>query len=768
MSPLDRRRSIAVLVIAALVGVATLALGALGFENHRALRHHAQTDLRSELERTSNVLALSLELPLWNFDRLQVNDLLDGVMDNRDVLAVVVRQPDVSSARGVAVYARARDRNWAPVASTLDPAPRTAAAATAEPVQARDVVRGDNQLGTLTLVGTTRFMQQRLQSSLMRLLLEIAAVDLSLVLSLYLLLSRIVLTPLAEVEAFARDVSLGQRGGVPERRRREFHGELESLRASLERTFELLDTRYTRLRESEEMLRASEAKYRLLAEHVGDVIWVLGEDERLVYVSPSVEQLRGFRPEVVLTQTLEQMLTPDSLARLRRYLAEPPRKAGDAPALLELVQTRAAGDTVGVEVTLLPMFDERGERAGVLGCARDISERRRAARQREELEQQVRHAQKLEAIGTLAGGIAHDFNNILAAILSYSEMLLLDLDAESRLKKDVLGIQAAVQRASALVRQILAFSRQTPHEVKAVELSAVVAEALEMLRATLPATTTLRVRIGAAPRVLADPTEMHQVVVNLCTNAWKALPGGAGVVQVSLEAVTLDEDACTRLHGLLPGPHARLTVADDGAGMPAAVLERIFDPFFTTRVEGGGTGLGLAVVHGIVTRSKGAIAVTSELGRGSTFSVFLPLAAAAPAERAPAEELALPGTERVLYVDDERELTETMQRKLGRLGYRVSTLNSGPGAYGVLRASPEAYDLVITDLTMPDLRGDQLARLVRELRPDLPIVICTGSQQDIEPAWVERLGRAALLAKPVALPALTRLIRRLLDGGPLD
>ncbi len=766
MSPHRRQRSIAVLVIAALVGVATLSLGALGFENHRALREHAHTSLRSELERTSNVLALSLELPLWNFDRLEVNDLLDGVMDNRDVLAVVVRQPDVSSARGVAVYARARDRDWASVATTNDVTPRTDVATTTEPVEVRAIVRGDDELGTLTLVGTTRFMQERLQRSLLQLLLEIAAVDLALVLSLYLLLSRIVLTPLAEVEAFARAVSLGEPGGLPEHPRR-FHGELESLRASLERTFELLDTRYTHLRASEEMHRASEAKYRLLAEHVGDVIWVLGEDEKLVYVSPSVEQLRGFRPETVLTQTLEEMLTPDSVARLRGYLAEAPRKAGDAPALLELEQTRAAGDTVWVEVTLLPMFDERGERTGVLGCSRDISERRRAARQREELEQQVRQAQKLEAIGTLAGGIAHDFNNILAAILSYSEMLLLDLAAESPLKKDVLGIQAAVQRASALVRQILAFSRKTPHEVKEIELSAVVAEALDMLRATLPATTTLSVHIGGTAPVLADPTEMHQVVVNLCTNAWKALPGGAGRVDVSLEAVTLDEEACARLHGVMPGRHARLSVTDDGAGMPAAVLERIFDPFFTTRAEGGGTGLGLAVVHGIVTRSNGAIAVTSEVGRGSTFSIVLPFATRAPSERPPAEDSALPGTERVLYVDDERELTETMQRKLGRLGYRVSTLNSGPGAYGVLRAAPEAYDLVITDLTMPDLRGDQLARLVRDLRPDLPIVICTGSQQDIETEWVERLGRAALLPKPVSLPALTRLIRDLLDRDSL-
>jgi PAS domain S-box-containing protein len=763
MSLLRRQRSIAVLVIAALVGVATLSLGALGFENHRALREHAQTSLRSELERTSNVLALSLELPLWNFDRLGVNDLLDGVMDNRDVLAVVVRQPDVSSARGVAVYGRARDGAWAPVATTTDIAPRSDLATEAEPVEMRAIVRGDDRLGTLTLVGTTRFMQERLRKSLIRLLLEIAAVDLLLVLSLYLLLSRIVLTPLAEVEAFARDVSLGKPGGLPEHRRA-FHGELESLRASLERTFELLDTRYTRLRASEEMHRASEAKYRLLAEHIGDVIWVLGEDEKLVYVSPSVEQLRGFRPEAVLTQTLEEMLTPDSVARLRNYLAEPPRKAGDAPTLLELEQTRAAGDTVWVEVTLLPMFDANGERSSVLGCSRDISERRRAAKQREELEQQVRQAQKLEAIGTLAGGIAHDFNNILAAILSYSEMLLLDLDPESPLKKDVLGIQAAVQRASALVRQILAFSRKTPHEVKQIELSAVVAEALDMLRATLPATTTLRVRVGNATPVLADPTEMHQVVVNLCTNAWKALPDGGGRVEVSLDTVTLDEAACARLHGLTPGPHARLTVTDEGAGMPPAVLERIFDPFFTTRADGGGTGLGLAVVHGIVTRSNGAIAVTSEVGRGSTFSIFLPLATRAPSERAPAEDAALPGTERVLYVDDERELTETMQRKLGRLGYRVSTLNSGPGAYGVLRAAPEAYDLVITDLTMPDLRGDQLARLVRDLRSDLPIVIFTGSQQDIDTEWVARLGRAALLAKPVSLPALTHLIRSLLDG----
>jgi PAS domain S-box-containing protein len=756
MTTLRRQQSIAVLVIAALVCVATLALGALGFENHRAFREHSRTRLETELEQTSNELALSLELPLWNFDRLQVNDLLDSVMDNQDVLSVVVSQPDVSSPRGVAVYARARGRDWTPVTTTTLEMPA------GEPRQERAIVHGDDRLGTVTLVGTTRFMQERLKRSLIRLVLEIGAVDLLLVLSLYLLLSQIVLAPLAAVESFARRVSLEQAVDAPTPAGK-FRGELESLRGSLERTFALLDRRYAELRESEGKHRASEAKYRLLAENVGDVIWVLGEDEKLVYVSPSVEQLRGFKPEVALGQTLDQKLTPASAALLRAYLAEPPRKPGEPPTLLELEQTRADGSTVWVEATLLPMFDANGKREATLGVSRDISERKRADKQREELEQQVRQAQKLEAIGTLAGGIAHDFNNILAAIMSYAEMLLLDLPPDSPLRKDADGIQASVQRASALVRQILAFSRKMPHRAQRIELSAVVSEALEMLRATLPTTTSLRIRLATPAPVVADPTEMHQVVVNLCTNAWKAVRGVGGTLEISLEDAMLDSASVSRLHGLEPGRYVRLTVKDDGIGMPPEVLERIFDPFFTTRPEGEGTGLGLAVVHGIVKRNGGAITVTSVVGRGSTFAVYLPQAEGELEAPNAVEDTAVPGTERLLYVDDERDLTETMQRKLSRLGYRVSTSNSSPVAYGTLREAPDAYDLVITDLTMPVLRGDQLARLVRGLRSDLPIVIFTGSQQDVDGGWVERLGRAALLAKPVSLPVLTRLIRRLID-----
>jgi PAS domain S-box-containing protein len=755
--PVRRERSIAVLAIAALVSVATLSLGVLGLENHRVWREHAHASLVTEIEQTSNELALSLALPLWNFDRLQVNDLLDGVMDNRDVLAVVVRQPDVTSLHGVAVYARVRGRDWAAVTTTSDAVPK------GDPRAERAIVHGDTRLGTLTLVGTTRFTDERLNTSLVERVLEIGAVDLLLVLSLYLLLSRIVLRPLAAVEKFARDVSVGESESAA-RPRGNFRGELESLRTSLERTFELLHSRYAELRESEEKHRASEAKYRLLAEHVGDVIWVLGEDEKLTYVSPSVEQLRGFQPEVAREQSLEQMLTPASVARLRGYLAGPPRKAGEAPTMLELEQTRSDGSTVWTEVTLLPMFDANGRREGTLGCSRDVSERKRAEKQREELEQQVRQAQKLEAIGTLAGGIAHDFNNILAAIMSYAEMLLLDLPEESPLRKDAQGIQAAVQRAAALVRQILAFSRKTAHQVRRIELSTVVNEALEMLRATLPTTTALRVALASPTPVVADPTEMHQIVVNLCTNAWKAMRAVGGTLEVSLEEVTLDAEACSRLHGLHPGRHVRLTVKDDGSGMPPEVLERIFDPFFTTRPEGEGTGLGLAVVHGIVKRSGGAITVTSAVGRGSTFSIFLPLAEGTSEAPAPGDGVALGGNERLLYVDDERHLTETMQRNLTRLGYRVTTSNSSPLAFGAIRDAPDAYDLVITDLTMPVLRGDQLARLVRGVRADLPIVIFTGSLQDIKTEWVEKLGSAALLAKPVSLPALTRLIRRMIDG----
>jgi PAS domain S-box-containing protein len=756
VNPVRHERSIAVLAIAALVSVATLSLGALGFENHRALHEHAHAHLVTEIEQTSNELALSLALPLWNYDRLQVNDLLDGVMDNRDVFAVIVRQPDVSSARGVAVYARTRKRDWTPLTVTSDAVPQ------GEPRAERAIVHGETKLGTLLVVGTTHFTEERLRKGVARLVLEIGAVDLLLVLSLYLLLSHIVLRPLAAVEKFARDVSLGESGSAA-RPHGEFRGELESLRTSLERTFQLLHSRYTELRASEEKHRASEAKYRLLAEHVGDVIWVIGEDERLSYVSPSVEQLLGLRPEVVLERTLEQLLVPESLARLRAYLAEPPRKAGEPPAMLELEQTRADASTLWTEVTVLPMFDAAGRREGTLCCSRDVSERKRAEKQREELEQQVRQAQKLEAIGTLAGGIAHDFNNILAAIMSYAEMLLLDLPEDSTLRKDAQGIQAAVQRAAALVRQILAFSRKTPHQVRRIDLTQVVSEALELLRATLPTTTALRVALGGPALVLADPTEMHQIVVNLCTNAWKAMRAVGGTLDVSLEEVVLDAEACARLHGLTPGRHVRLTVKDDGSGMPPAVLERIFDPFFTTRPEGEGTGLGLAVVHGIVTRSRGAITVTSAVGKGSTFSIFLPLSEGASEPVTALEDAALPGTERLLYVDDERDLTETMQRKLTRLGYKVSTLNESPLAFGAVRDAPDAYDLVITDLTMPMLRGDQLARLVRGVRRDLPIVIFTGSLQDVKTEWVEKLGNAALLAKPVSLPVLTRLIRRLLD-----
>jgi signal transduction histidine kinase/CheY-like chemotaxis protein len=630
-----KERSVAVLVIGALVAVTTLSLGTLGVHNHRMQKAQAEANLATELELTTNQLALGLALPLWNFDRPQVVRLLDGVMENRDIEAIVVRQVDASAPGGVTRIGRARDASWRAVPSSTDLAPSEL------PSAQRTIASEGQHLGSLKVVATTRFMQERLKESLLTLALEIGVVDLVLIVALWLVLQRTVLGPLAALEKFARDVSNGEDAAAA-RPRRSFRGELESLRVSVERTFALLGSRYA-----------------------------------------------------------------------------------------ELVASEA--------------------------------ERKRADSQREDLEQQVRQAQKLEAMGTLAGGIAHDFNNILAAIMSYAEMLLLDLPQGSPLRKDAAGIQASVSRATSLVKQILAFSRKTPHEMRTIELTHVVREALDMLRATLPTTTALHVQIKGKAPVVADPTEMHQVVVNLGTNAWKALNDGRGTLIVTLETVTLDAEASTKLHGVTPGRYVRLSVTDDGVGMAPDLLERIFDPFFTTRPEGEGTGLGLAVVHGIVSRSKGVITVTSEVGKGSTFSVHLPLVEGDAMEQTVAEDEPLSGTERLLYVDDEPDLTETMERKLSRLGYRVSTLNSSPAAFNALREAPQSFDLVITDLTMPVLRGDQLARLVRGIRADLPIVICTGSQEDLKGEWVEKLGHATLVHKPVSLPDLTRVIRRLVD-----
>jgi nitrogen-specific signal transduction histidine kinase/ActR/RegA family two-component response regulator len=394
------------------------------------------------------------------------------------------------------------------------------------------------------------------------------------------------------------------------------------------------------------------------------------------------------------------------------------------------------------------------------GSIEDITERKNADTERDRLEAQLRQAQKLEAIGTLAGGIAHDFNNILAAILGYGEMALKDAPEGSAQRRHIDAAVSAGLRAKSLVERILAFSRSGIGERVPVHVQSVVQEALDQLQASTPASLCVERRLdGGDAAVLGDPTQVHQVVMNLCANAVQAMRS-QGKVIVTLDRVSDAEPGC--ITGPLPaGDYVRLQVSDSGLGMSPQVLERIFDPFFTTKSVGVGTGLGLSLVHGIVTDLGGGIDVQSEPGVGSTFTVFLPSQSSiAPPER---ETTAVPSGrgETVLLVDDEEALVRLGEELVAELGYEPVGYTSSRAALEALRADPMRFDVVLSDETMPELTGSELALAARQLRSDLPIVLMSGL---VTPALTQR-AREAGVAEVLAKPLVARDIARALAAA---
>ncbi len=407
---------------------------------------------------------------------------------------------------------------------------------------------------------------------------------------------------------------------------------------------------------------------------------------------------------------------------------------------------------------------ELGDRTSALEKANkrlqeEISEHRRT-------EAQLRHSQKMEAIGTLAGGIAHDFNNILFPIVGYTQMTMDDVPQDSIALQNLQNILKAARRAGNLVNQILAFCRGEEHDPKPLTLHLIVQEALILLGSTLPATIEIRKNISKTCRpVSADPTQIHQMVMNLCANAYHAMRGTGGVLEVILDEASPDPDIYPEIP---PGSYIRLTVSDTGHGIPQSHITRIFDPYFTTKPVGEGSGLGLSMVHGIVRSHNGHISVHSEAGKGTRFDIWLPTIAddiAESSEIGHQDEDSLPlpgGDENILLVDNEAQIIDMEKQMLERLGYQVTAADSGSKASEYFRQQPKHFDLVITDMTMPDMTGLKLSAELLRIRPDVPIILCTGFNETLSEDMIRAIGIRELVMKPVFRNEIAAVIRRVL------
>jgi signal transduction histidine kinase/CHASE2 domain-containing sensor protein/CheY-like chemotaxis protein len=414
------------------------------------------------------------------------------------------------------------------------------------------------------------------------------------------------------------------------------------------------------------------------------------------------------------------------------------------------------------EVKSIPRLGKNHRFEGVVQVASDITDRIKAKEIQESLQRQLIMAQKMEAIGTLAGGIAHDFNNILSAILGFSELAALSMTEAHPAHKHLGQVISAGERAKELVNQILTFSRERERDKKTVQLASLVKEALKLLRPALPSTIEIKVATLETGNVLADPIQLHQIIMNLCVNAFHAMRRKGGVLTVAVE--NIDLDPISESSGLPAGSYVRLKVEDSGEGMTPEILERIFEPYFTTKGKDVGTGLGLSVVRGIVKTLGGEVSVQSQPGKGSIFAVLIPRIRETTPRPDSGEKAVVPtGDESILLVDDEEPLAQMWKDMLEKLGYRVEARTASLEARELFSKDPDRFDLVITDMTMPHLTGMELARNLMKVRPDIPIILCTGFSELTDGKESQEMGIRAFLMKPVIMGEMARTVRKVLD-----
>ncbi len=645
-------------------------------------------------------------------------------------------------------------------------------------------------------------------------------------------------------------------------------------------------TDITERKQAEEALRNSEEKFRFLAEKMVDIVWTLDRNFRTTYVSPSIEKVLGFTPEERKQQSLEEMVTPESLQMIQAMFIEEllidenETVDPDRSITIEVEYYRKDGSIVWMENIVKAIRDTGGAVVGMHGVSLDITERKQveeALRESESkfrnlfdlspqaialseiktgklvdvnnkfceltkyakeeilglnateigfyheadrskflnnlqssgevnglemdfkakdnsvlnalmfariiqiagvsfilsifhdvteqkrLEIQLQQAHKMESIGTLAGGIAHDFNNILGIIIGNAELALEDIPEENPAHFNLKEIRTASSRAKDVVRQLLSFARKTKLKKKPANIAPIIQESLRLVRSSIPTSIEIRQNITKdVDTILADPTQLNQILINLCTNAGHAMPD-EGIIEITLNNVELNENSAAQYPDLHPGRYVNLTVTDTGHGILQENIDRIFDPYFTTKDVGKGAGMGLAVVHGIIKEHKGFITVESKLGKGTTFSILFPAVRKEAAIETETDEIVPIGDEKILFIDDEEALVKIGHQSLERLGYKVEATTSPIEALAIFRSKPDQFDLIITDMTMPLMTGDKLIKEILNIRSDTPAILCTGFSEKIDEKKAKAIGAADYIEKPIDKLNLAFKVRSVLD-----
>ena len=513
---------------------------------------------------------------------------------------------------------------------------------------------------------------------------------------------------------------------------------------------------FSERKRAEEALRKSEERYRSLVENIDLGVTLIDSAHKIIMTNGAQGRLFG-KPvaEFVGRECFREFEKRETICP---HCPGVQAMSTGQPAEVETQGIRDDGTSVDVRIQAFPTLGQDGTATGFIEVVEDITEKKK-------LEAQLRQAHKMEAIGTLSGGIAHDFNNILGIIMGNTELALDDIPEWNPAYSSLQESRKACLRAKDLVKQILTYARRTEHEKRPTEVAPIVKETLKLLRSSIPTSIDIQEDIAAETSVvMADAVQIHQVLMNLCTNAAQAMEDMGSVLQVALTNVELDEDAIEQFPDLKPGPYVRLTVRDTGCGIKPEIMDQIFDPYFTTKGLGEGTGLGLAAVQGIVKSHGGSVSAYSEPGKGTTFHVLLPRIEGSVEAEPQRVETVPAGNERILFVDDEEPLASLGKQMLERLGYEVDSRISPVETLEAFRDQPDKFDLVITDMTMPQMMGDTLAEQLMEIRPDIPVILCTGFNHRIDDDKASAMGIKGFIMKPLTKKELAKTVRRVLDN----
>ena len=769
------------LIIIATSSIALLvACAAFVAYDQVATRRWLASDLTSQAKMVANSVTAAIAFN----DRVSAGDILSSLHVDQEITHACIRR---QNGERFAEYSRNGEQNGCPAEGQVSETQFL----NGDLIAIEPVVLDGETLGTVSLISSvSQHLRARFQQQSLAVIVVLFG-SLLVALLISSRLQRLISGPIVHLAETARAVSMEKDYSIRAARRgqdetgllidgfNEMLAQIEARDEQLQERNNSLQAEIGKRQRTEQALREGDERHRAFVAESSEAIWRLELDHPLPTSLREDEQIAHFfrhgylaesndvmariydldRADEVVGTRLDDFMTPlnpENVEYLRAFI-----RSGYRLTDTESHRIDQAGNDRYFLHNLSGII-EGGHLIRAWGVQREITERKEAETRQSKLEAQLRQAQKMEAIGTLAGGIAHDFNNILGAIIGYSELATLDLSETDPAQTYVAEVIRAGNRAKDLVRQILTFSRQEEHERKPIHLQSVLDEALTLLRATLPSTIEIRQRIDPqAPPILGDATQIHQVMMNLGTNAWHAMNERGGILEVSAGALDVDVEFARTHADLHPGRYLRLMISDTGCGMERAILDRVFDPFFTTKPPGAGTGLGLAVVHGVVKRHEGTISVYSEPGEGTTFNLYFPVHEIQK-QTAVVGSNAIPrgNGERILFVDDEAPLATLGKSLLERLGYHVTAHTSSIEALNTFTAQSDQFDLVITDQTMPGLSGADLARLLLKIRPELPVILATGYSTTINPEKAKAIGIRELLLKPNTTQSLSAAIRR--------